>query len=169
MSIYSWKRQLSKSSYFTSFSATLTVFVFNQQVSISHGSVCVWWGQGLDHTTILDKKKQKKNHPRDSRREECCSILWYHARWRTINAGQSLPSATVRDFCPVLIVRHRAWYRTMEQCSSRRESRGWFFFFFLQGSTSNKYMYLRKSAKYISVLCVERRLTALPVFLSCAS
>ena len=38
-------------------------------------------------------------------------------------------SATVRNFRPVLIVRHRAWYHTMEQRSSRRESRRWFFFF----------------------------------------
>ena len=31
---------------------------------------------------------QKKNHPWDSRREERYSIVWYHAWWRTISAGQ---------------------------------------------------------------------------------
>ena len=36
-------------------------------------------------TTTLDKKK---NHFRDSRWEERCSIVWYHARWCTISAGQ---------------------------------------------------------------------------------
>ena len=45
-------------------------------------------------TTTLDKKK---NHLRDSRREERCSIVWYHARWRTINAGQKSRTVAV-DF-----------------------------------------------------------------------
>ena len=46
----------------------------------------------------------------------------------THDQRRAKPSATVRDFCPPLIVRHRAWYHTMEQRSSRRESQGWFFF-----------------------------------------
>ena len=79
---------------------------------------------------VLPWRKKKKNHPRDSRREEHCSIVRYHARWRTISTGQK--SRTVADgrLCPALIVRHRAWYHKIEQHSSRRESRGWFFFFF---------------------------------------
>ena len=36
---------------------------------------------------------------------------------------------SVRDFCPALIVRHRARYQMMEQRSSHRKSREWFFFF----------------------------------------
>ena len=34
--------------------------------------------------TTLDKKR---NHPRDSRWEERCSIIWYHAQSRTISPG----------------------------------------------------------------------------------
>ena len=50
------------------------------------------------------------------------------------SAQGKVQSATVRDFCPALIVRHRAWYQMMEQRSSHRKSREWFFFFFVQGS-----------------------------------
>ena len=31
---------------------------------------------------------QKKNHSRDLQWEERCFIIWYHARWCTISAGQ---------------------------------------------------------------------------------
>ena len=77
---------------------------------------------------------QKKNYPRDSRREERCSILRYHARWRTSNAGQSHPrlSATFA----------LRWSRLIEHDITRgtaffslRISRMVFFFFFVQGCT----------------------------------
>ena len=45
-----------------------------------------FWSFSLCHiSTTLDKKK---NYLRDSRPEECCSIVWYHARSHTISAGQ---------------------------------------------------------------------------------
>ena len=72
---------------------------------------------------------QKKNHPRDSWREEHCSILWYYARWRTVNAGQSHPRLSKTFALRWSCVIRRAWYHAMEQRSSRCESRGWFFFF----------------------------------------
>ena len=76
-------------------------------------------------TTTLDKKK---NHHRDSRREERCSIVWYHARWRTISAGQKSRTLS-RMTLPALIVRHRAWYLKIEQRSSRRWISGMVLFF----------------------------------------
>ena len=81
-----------------------------QKISVLH----------IKHTTTLDKKKEPS---RDSRREECCSIMWYHAR-----DAQSAQGKSRGWTCPALIVRHRAGYHKIEQCSSRRESRGWFFF-----------------------------------------
>ena len=42
--------------------------------------------------TTLDKKKHP---PRDSGREEHCSILWYHAWSQAISAGQSQPRISV--------------------------------------------------------------------------
>ena len=69
------------------------------------------------------KKKKKKNHPRDSRREEHCSISWYHAWSRAMSAGQGHPR--------LLPCADRAWSSTIthvEQRSSCCESPGWFFF-----------------------------------------
>ena len=85
-----------------------------------------------DGTTALDKKK--KNHPRDSRWEECCSTRdkFYHARSRAISAGQK--SRIVADDLALrwsLMIKH---YHRIEQCSSRRESWG-MVFFFVQGSS----------------------------------
>ena len=76
-------------------------------------------GSGLEH--FLDDKRdhwpgfstkllpwpKKKNHLRDSRREERCStcdIMLDHKR----SAQGKVRSATVRDFCPALIARDRA-------------------------------------------------------------
>ena len=80
----------------------------------------------LHWSTTLDKKR---NHPRDSRREERCStcdIMLDQARSRRAKVadsrGSDLPCAD------------RAWSSMIshvEQCSSRHESRWWFFFFFL--------------------------------------
>ena len=75
------------------------------------------------HTTLA----KKKNHHRDSRREERCSrcdIMFDQAR----SARRASP---IRD-CPRLLpCADRAWSSMIshvEQRSSRRESRGWFFF-----------------------------------------
>ena len=72
---------------------------------------------------------KKKNHPRDSWREEpgcsTCDIMLDQAR------SAQEKSRTVADrTCPALIATDRAWYHTwkLEQRSSRRESRWWFFF-----------------------------------------
>ena len=60
--------------------------------------------------------------------------VWYHARSGAISARQGL----IRD-CPRLLpCADRAWLSKIshvEQRSSGRESRGWFFFFFVQDST----------------------------------
>ena len=75
-------------------------------------------------STTLDKKK---NHPRDSRWEERCSIVWYHARWRTINAGRKL--RTVADDFALrwsCVIEHDI--TRSNSVLFRRESRGWFFF-----------------------------------------
>ena len=68
-----------------------------------------------------------KNHPRDSRWEERCSILWSYS----ITSDQRRARSTIRD-CPRLLpCTDRAWSRMtshVEQRSSRRESQGWFFF-----------------------------------------
>ena len=39
--------------------------------------------------------------------------------------------------CPALIALDQVWYHKIEQCSSRRKSRRWFLFFFVQGSEIN--------------------------------
>ena len=40
-------------------------------------------------------------------------------------SAQGKASASIRNFCPALIARDRAWYHMMEQCTSHLESRGW--------------------------------------------
>ena len=53
--------------------------------------------------------------------------MWYHARSRAISAGQK--SRIVADDLALrwsLVIKH---YHRIEQCSSRHESWGWFFFF----------------------------------------
>ena len=82
-------------------------------------------------STTMDKKK-KKNHPRGSRWEVHCSIVWYHARSHAVSAGQKLQIEA--EALPALIAPDQVYgYHKIEQCSSHRESRGlvFFFFFFL--------------------------------------
>ena len=84
-----------------------------------------------EHCTLLTNYypgQKKKNHPRDSRREERCStcdIMLDQRRAKVADSrGSDLPCAD------------RAWSSMIthvEQRSSRRESR-WWFFFFVQGS-----------------------------------
>ena len=76
--------------------------------------------------------QKKKNHPQDSRREERCStcdIMLDHKR----SAQRKVRSATLRDFCPALIPRHRAWYHTWNSVllASNLEDSS---FFFVKGS-----------------------------------
>ena len=74
--------------------------------------------------TTLDKKK---NHPRDSRREERCST-WYHAQSGAISAGQK--SRTVADrTCPALIVPDHT--RNSDLLAANLDDGS---FFFVQGS-----------------------------------
>ena len=82
------------------------------------------------HNVVLPWTK-KKNHFRDSRWEERCSIVWYHARWLTINARQT--SRTESQM--TLPCADRSLSQDRTKCSSHRNSRGWFFFF-VQGSFS---------------------------------
>ena len=70
---------------------------------------------------------KKKNHHQDSRRKERCSTCDIMLDQARSAQGKSDP----RD-CPRLLpCADRAWWSMIshvEQCSSRRESRGWFFF-----------------------------------------
>ena len=70
---------------------------------------------------------KKKNHHQDSRRKERCSTCDIMLDQARLAQGKSDP----RD-CPRLLpCADRAWSSMIshvEQCSSRRESRGWFFF-----------------------------------------
>ena len=64
--------------------------------------------------TILETRGEKNAFP-------SCDILLDHAR--------SAQSKSRGWPCPPLITRDQAWYHKVEQCFSRRESWGWFFFF----------------------------------------
>ena len=68
----------------------------------------------IDHVTLLNTTwPKKKNHPQDLRREERCStcdIMLDQERSAQGKVGSA--AATVRDFCPALIVHDRAWYHT---------------------------------------------------------
>ena len=69
----------------------------------------------------------KKNHSRDLRWEERCSIIWYLARWRTISAWAKVADWVAHDLALrwSLVIKHD---HKIEQCSSHRKSREWFFF-----------------------------------------
>ena len=89
----------------------------------------LYWEWDQSSSTTLDKKK---NHPRDSRRDARCStcdtMLDQARSAQGKSRGSDLPCAD------------RAWSSMIshvEQCSSRRESRGWFFFF-VQGSSKRE-------------------------------
>ena len=77
---------------------------------------------------------KKKNHPRDSRREEHCSkcdIKLDHA-WTA--QGKSRGQSRFGP-CPALIARDRAWYRTWNSVLLAANLEDGSFFFFVQGST----------------------------------
>ena len=76
------------------------------------------------YPTTLDKKK-KEPSPRFAARRTLFYV-WYHARSRVTSAEKSRgqPWMTL----PWLIACDQPWYHKIEQCSSRRESQGWFFF-----------------------------------------
>ena len=83
----------------------------------------------------LDKKK---NHHRDSRREERCSTCDIMLDQARSAQGKSDPRLSATLPCA-----DRAWSSMIshvEQRYSRRESRWSFFFFFVQGSTSWKWL-----------------------------
>ena len=85
-----------------------TLYMVSRQCKGIDWEGCVMWGLTYYYPG------QKKNHHRDSRREERCStcdIMLDQARSGAISAGQ-VRSATVRDFCPALIAPDQAWYHT---------------------------------------------------------
>ena len=81
---------------------------------------------------LLPRTKKKKNHPRDLRREECCSTCDI-----MLDDTRSTQGKVIRN-CPRLLPcadrASSSMISHVEQRSSRPESRGWFFFFFIQGS-----------------------------------
>ena len=82
-------------------------------------------------STTLDKKK---NHHRNSRREERCSTcdIMLDQAWSAQGKYDPRLSAS-------FALRWSSMISHVKQLSSRRESRGWFFFFFfVQGSTTDE-------------------------------
>ena len=107
--------------------------------------------------TTMDKKK---NHPWDLRRGERCStcdIMLDHAR-SAQGKSRGWP-------CPALIAHDQAWCHKIEQRSSRRESRGWFFFlsrvvvryseFFGQVCLSDTWLSLHKKLRLVNCQLVS--------------
>ena len=87
------------------------------------------------NATTLDQKK--KNHSQDLRWEERCSIIWYlsmtHDQRRAKVADWVAHDLALRWS---LVIKHD---HKIEQCSSDRKSREWFFFFFfVQGSRTTE-------------------------------
>ena len=97
-----------------SFGALLLMFLAKQSfTATSRWTAC----------TTLDEKEPSS---RFAARRTLFHV-WYHARSRAISAGQKLPTVADRT----LPCTDRSWSSIshVEQRSSRRESRGWFFFF----------------------------------------
>ena len=79
-------------------------------------------------TPLLLPWTKKKNHARDSRREErwsMCDIMLDHAR-----SAQGKSRGSELSVRWSLLIKH---YHKIEQCSSCCESRGWLLFFFCPG------------------------------------
>ena len=96
------------------------------QVLVAQTTQLVLSGRVVWATTALDKKKKKKKKRTipEIRGEKNavppCHIMLDHT-WSAQRKSRGWPR-------PALIARDQAWYHKIEQCSSHRESRGWFFF-----------------------------------------
>ena len=98
----------------------------------SCGMHTFFFAQSSFPATTLDKKKRTIPEIRGEKNAvPSCDIMLDDAR-----SAQGKSRGQSRMTLPCVIVRHRAWYLKIEQRSSRRESRGWFFFF-VQGSSFN--------------------------------
>ena len=81
------------------------------------------------------KKKNKEPSPKFTARRTQFNLVI--SCLITSDQRRARSSATIRDFCSALIARVWAWYHKIELCSSRREFRGWPFFFVQGSSTSS--------------------------------
>ena len=102
----------------------ISVITANTECKLEDSPAVDRWAWSLDmllsavhcNADYYPGQKKKEPSPRFAARrtlfdlEISCSM--------THDQRRAKSSATVRDFCPALIVRHRAWYHTMEQRSS---------------------------------------------------
>ena len=124
------------------------------QASLHRREISLWILQY--HMILLPWTKKKEPSPRFAARR---TLFDLEISWSmTHDQRRAKSSATVRDFCPALIVRHRAWHHMMEQRSSRHESRGWFFLFAQRSLDKRRSSFPAKSARLVElttvVLCV---------------
>ena len=104
---------------------------FNQIFKFRHARFADQWRKHHRHhvSAFLHYFAKKPSSTFAARTWRALLHMWYHARSRAISAGQKFADTCSRGcLAPALIARDRAWYHKIEQCSFRRESRGWFFF-----------------------------------------
>ena len=73
--------------------------------------------------TTLDKERTIPKIRDEKNAVPSCDIMLDHGR-----SAQGKSTSRGRP-CPALSARDQAWHHNIEQCSSRRKSQGWFFFF----------------------------------------